>query len=88
MENDKRRDFTPKKIEMSSLYTSQKRTRVQIQEEFLEQKDFLAVWLHLNQYHLSLFFRTKAVLIAFKQKNQTISVERIAIQDQDPRAQV
>ena len=33
MESNKRKDFTPKKNEKTSLYSSQKRTRVQNEEE-------------------------------------------------------
>ena len=48
MENNKRRDFTPRKIEMRPLHLSQKRTRVQIScsDDIIILSNFISTGLH------------------------------------------
>ena len=57
---------------MTSLYSSEKRTRVHNQGNFQNRKISWALWLYLNQYHLGLLFRTKTFSVAFRRKKSDL----------------
>ena len=50
-------------------------------QALVQKKISLAILEPLSHYRLGLSFQTETVSIAFKRKNQTISVQRIIIQD-------